>query len=55
MVSPDLDPAADHMIVEKVRDLEFGPVLVIGNIVENTYGGEEATRYVVALLNRRAR
>jgi hypothetical protein len=36
-----------------VTQIDFGPQLVIGNIIENTYGGEDAARYVVALITRK--
>ena len=41
-------------IIETVRKIDFCPQLVIGNIIENTYGAEEATRYVVAVVARQA-
>ena len=31
-----------------------GPQLVIANIIENTFGGEEAARYAIALATRKA-
>ena len=33
-----------------LRRIEFGPQLVIANVVENTYGSLEAARYSLALL-----
>jgi hypothetical protein len=38
-----------------MRELDFGPQLVIGNIVENAFGGDEAARYVIALITEEAR
>jgi hypothetical protein len=52
---PKLDPEVLRVIAEKIGELDFGPELVIGNIVENTYGGEEAARYVVALVTGKAK
>ena len=43
-----------HLVADKIHDLDFGPQLVIGNIVENTFGGEEAARYVIALVTEKA-
>lgn len=37
-------------IVAQLRALRFGPQLVIGWVIENTYGGIEAARYAVALV-----
>ncbi len=50
----NLDPKTAKLIADKIRGLEFGPQLVIGNIVENTFGGEEAARYVIALVTGKA-
>ena len=53
--APKLDTKTIHLISDKIRELEFGPQLVIGNIVENTFGGHEAARYVIALVTGKAR
>jgi hypothetical protein len=53
-VAPELDLETVRMIADKIRQLDFGPQLVIGNIVENTFGGEEAARYVIALVTKKA-
>jgi hypothetical protein len=52
--NPRLDAEAIHAIGDKVRRLELGPQLVIGNIVHNTFGGKEAARYVIALATGKA-
>lgn len=52
--SPELDAKALKTITETVRQFEFGPELVIANVVENSFGGEEAARYVMALLTKEA-
>jgi hypothetical protein len=51
---PNLNAEAIHFVADKIRGIEFGPQLVIGNIVENTFGGEEAARYVIALATGKA-
>jgi hypothetical protein len=42
------------LMAERLRSIEFGPQLVIGNIIENTFGGEEAARYAIALATGKA-
>ncbi len=54
MVLPKAMDEQISNIVETVRKIDFCPQLVIGNIIENTYGGEEAARYVVAVVTRQA-
>ena len=36
-------------LLKRVEELEFGPDIVMCNIVENTYGEEEAARYAFAI------
>lgn len=52
--APKLDAKTLHIVSEQLRELDFCPQSVIGNIVENTFGGEEAARYVIALLTKKA-
>lgn len=53
--APRLDGKIIQGIADKIRGIEFGPELVIGNVVENTFGSEEAARYAIALVTRKAR
>ena len=41
-------------ILRIAKQIRFGPQLVICNIIENTYGGEEAAKYILALISREA-
>ncbi len=54
MVFPKATDEQISSIIETVRKIDFGHQLVIGNIIENTYGGKEAARYVLAILTGRA-
>lgn len=51
-------PSADERIIENfaetISKLDFCPQLVIANIIENTYGEEEATKYALALISGKA-
>jgi hypothetical protein len=47
--APRVNSETISLMAERLRSIEFGPQLVIGNIVENTFGGEEAARYAIAL------
>ena len=51
---PLMDIEKINHIATRVREMEFGPQLVIANIIENTFGGEEAARYVFALVDGKA-
>jgi hypothetical protein len=53
-VAPRLDGHTISLRAERLRSIEFGPQLVIGNVVENTFGGEEAARYALALATGKA-
>jgi hypothetical protein len=50
-----LDDETLQYLVEVANKVEFGPQLVIANIVENTFGSIEAAKYVIAVLSGRAR
>ena len=54
MVLPKATAEQVSNIIETVRKIDFCPQLVIGNIIENTYGSEEAARYAVAVVTRQA-
>jgi len=41
-------------VIEAVQSLDFGPQLVICNVVENTFGRAEAARYALALAEHNA-
>lgn len=45
----DLDPLRRDKILAEVEQLEFGPQLVLCNIIENTYGVEQAAHYAFAI------
>lgn len=45
-----LHPEQISEIFEVAKQIAFGPHLVICNVIEITYGGEEATKYVLALI-----
>jgi hypothetical protein len=51
---PIPDDDARVWLAEWARNVEFGPQLVIGHVVENTFGGAEAARYALALIRREA-
>ncbi|AVX40790.1 hypothetical protein CTH_10026 (plasmid) [Carboxydocella thermautotrophica] len=53
-ILPKVTDEQKSYIIENARKIDFGPELVIGNIIENTYGPAEAARYVVAVLTRQA-
>jgi len=38
-----------RVVLSEVRKVEFGPSLIICNIVENRFGSFEAAKYVLAL------
>jgi len=40
--TPKLNSETISLMAERLRSIEFGPQLVIGNVIENTFGGEEA-------------
>src|ERR1700720_869945 len=52
--APKLGSETISLMAERLRLIEFGPHLVIGNIIENTFGGEEAARYAIALASGKA-
>jgi hypothetical protein len=41
-------------LADQLRRLEFCPELVVANVVENSFGSQEATRYAMAVLKREA-
>lgn len=49
-----IEPSKREEFLEKVKQLKFGPDLVMCNIVENSYGEEEAARYAYAICSGRA-
>ncbi|OGW14095.1 MAG: hypothetical protein A3G93_16610 [Nitrospinae bacterium RIFCSPLOWO2_12_FULL_45_22] len=51
---PNLSARTLSDISSTAEAMDFCPQLVIGNIIENTYGPEEAARYVLAVLARQA-
>ncbi len=53
-ILPKVTDDQKSCIIENARKIDFGPELVMGNIIENTYGPAEAARYVVAVLTRQA-
>ncbi len=53
-VLPNASATQVSELADHLRRLELGPVLVVANIVENTFGGLEAARYAVAVLKREA-
>ena len=53
-VVPKLDKDTAALVTELLGRAEFGPQLIIANIIENTFGGEEATRYAMALARGKA-
>jgi len=54
----DLLPSADDDQIQRflatVAQVEFGPQLVICNVVENSFGSLEAARYALALVTKEA-
>jgi hypothetical protein len=53
-VAPEFDSDTISLMTKLLQSIEFGPQLVIGNVVENTFGGEEAARYAIALATKKA-
>ena len=51
---PKANDEAMRTVLSEVRKVEFGPSLVICNIVENSFGSLEAAKYVLALLQGHA-
>jgi hypothetical protein len=51
-VEPRLSEQQLMKLQEVTDQFEIGPQLVIGNVIENTFGGEEATKYVMAILKK---
>ena len=50
-IFPESDGQAFQAILAKARKVEFGPSLIVCNIVENSVGSLEAAKYVLALLD----
>ncbi len=53
-VFPKMNETTITNIVQMLEEMKFSPQSVICNIVENTYGGEEAAKYILALITKRA-
>jgi hypothetical protein len=53
-VLPKLKPDQLSKLSEILSRVEFGPMFIIANKVERTYGGVEASRYIWAILNKEA-
>ena len=54
IILPEISQDNYKEIIDACNIMDFNPQLVIGNIIENTYGGEEATHYAIALLSGKA-
>jgi hypothetical protein len=52
--APKVNSETISLMAERLRSIEFGPQLLIGNVIENTFGGREAARYAIALATRKA-
>ena len=48
---PTLPPSERSKLADRLRGVTLGPQLVVANVLENTHGPLEATKYAVALLN----
>ena len=53
-VFPKMNETTITNIVQILEEMKFSPQSVICNIVENTHGGEEAAKYILALITKRA-
>jgi hypothetical protein len=53
-VFPKMNETTITNIVQALEEMKFSPQSVICNIVENTYGGKEATKYILALITKKA-
>ncbi|WP_434132134.1 hypothetical protein KIAC18_003945 [Sporomusa sphaeroides] len=49
-VAQKSSPDSIHALAQAAESVKFGPHLVIANIIYNTHGPHEATRYAIALL-----
>jgi hypothetical protein len=45
--APKVNGETISLMAERLRSIEFGPQLLIGNVIENTFGGKEAARYAI--------
>jgi len=54
VISPTLQQADRSAMADRLRGVTLGPQLVIANVLENTHGPVEVTRYTLALLSGEA-
>jgi hypothetical protein len=54
VIEPSLQAVDRSAMADRLRAVTLGPQLVIANVLENTHGPIEATRYTLALLNGEA-
>lgn len=52
---PRLDRQTLLTLADQMPPLEISPLHVIANVVENTFGGQEAAKYVIALATGKAK
>jgi hypothetical protein len=53
--APKVNGETISLMAERLRSIEFGPQFLIGNVIENTFGGKEAARYAIALATGKAK